>query len=397
MIHYFNPGHEAAIIDGSKYYTPNANIVKMQKDLAFLPAWYAAPDDYILIDNKLTNGFIQKFKKLNPVAQAISPEYISNEQEKLKNQIIDFWGLSPQAVHTFEQYNKMYDLEWEIPVWKEEYKLLSSRNTASECLNSLIENIPGIEKRILPTYFSSLDEIEDFIIKSQENKVVKSPYSSSGRGLIWLPPGKIAQSEKQILKGVLKRQSYVSIEPALNKQLDFSMHFKISSDERIEFIGYSVFVTNAKGVYEKSILANQNKLEKQITAYIPKELLSKIKENLKSFILNKYAPCYKDYIGIDMLVYESNNQYLLNPCVEINMRKSMGYLSIRLFENYLHPEFEGEFFVDYNKDPQTTYQKHLYRQLKHPFTTENGQIIQGYFNLNDTKICNNYSSYLLSR
>ena len=74
-LHYFNPGHEAAILSASPYYMPPANVALMQKELAYLPAWGANPDDYILLPDSQDFSF---FKRINQVigkaATAITPD-----------------------------------------------------------------------------------------------------------------------------------------------------------------------------------------------------------------------------------------------------------------------------------------------------------------------------------
>ena len=57
-IHYFNPGHETAVLLGKQNYTAPTNVRKMQKDLALLPVWYAEEDDFVYLeDSKATPVF----------------------------------------------------------------------------------------------------------------------------------------------------------------------------------------------------------------------------------------------------------------------------------------------------------------------------------------------------
>jgi hypothetical protein len=390
MIRYFNPGHETAVLNASKHYQPAANQLKMQRELAYLPAWYALPADFVLIDKPLSEPFLSDLKLLNPLARPITLSDLADKKSGLSGLAIDLWGISPQSICFFEKLNTLYHLEWQIPQWKEAFRLLGSRFASCKVLSSLIDTIPEIEKQILPYFFSDLNEIEKQLVRSREKQLIKSPYSSSGRGLVWLPPGKPAQSERQIISGMLKRQLQVSLEKALDKQLDFSMHFEISPEGETRFIGYSVFQTNAKGAYEKSFLACREELEKKITAYIPPDLLIRVKAQLIRLIGAIYSPCYVGNIGVDMLVYLSGNQYRLHPCVEINMRKSMGFSAIRLFERYISPGSTGEFFVSYCSNVGDVYEKHKEWKRKYPAVTENGRIISGYMSLCPVEEESNY-------
>jgi hypothetical protein len=321
---------------------------------------------------------------------------------------VELWGISPQAIRYFETLNEQHNLQLQLPEWKEEFRFLGSRLAAQKALIILMEAIPEIDKNILPRFYSNLEEIEkvveNVIIPSPctlhpvpDKFIIKSPYSSSGRGLLWLSPGKIPQSEKQIITGMLKKQSRVSLEKALDKRLDFSMHFEITTEKEVRFIGYSVFQTNAKGAYESSTLANQDVLEKQITKLVDKYLLQKTQETFIDILYEMYAPFYTGNIGVDMLVYVAENEFRLHPCVEINMRKSMGYLAIRLFEKHISPASQGQFFVEYYKSSQNLNEKHLFLQKQYPLQIKNNRICSGYLNLCPVTGTTNYFVYSILR
>ncbi|MDH8700903.1 hypothetical protein M2138_000237 [Dysgonomonadaceae bacterium PH5-43] len=377
MIHYFNPGNETAILNQSKYYQPPSIQIKMQNDLEFLPAWYSNDDDFVFLRNNLPENFKDTLTLLNNSVKGITTEdLIANT--KLSEQAICLWGLAPNNIHTFEKINKDYKLNLSIPKWQDEYKELSSRNTSHKVLAELIEMLPFIDKDIMPKCFSDINSIEEFLVKSETMQLLKSPFSSSGRGLLWLNPNTLPQSERQITHGILKSQKTVSLEKALNKVFDFSMHFNINNG--IEFLGYSVFETNKKGAYTHSKLASQNKLEEAILAYINKNIIEDVKIQLLN-ILHKTYSSYSGNIGVDMLIYETEQGYKLHPCVEVNMRKSMGYLSLAFFNKYVNLSSNGSFHVEFNASPNAIYQQHLTNTREYPLVIENGKIKSGYLSL----------------
>ena len=395
MIHYFNPGHETAILNASKYYHPPAHVKKMQTDLAFLPAWYANNGDFVLMENSLTDDFKKSFDLLNFTVNPVSIIDLASNKELYKDSEIKLWGISPQSVHFFENINKQYDLSLVIPQWKDEFCFLGSRFASHKILASLLNRIPGIEKEILPRFFSVVESIEQETVKSSDILLAKSPYSSSGRGLVWLPPGKIAQSEKQILSGMIKRQMQVSIEKGLDKYLDFSMQFENNDKGETHFTGYSIFQTNEKGAYQKSMVADQDSLQKQLTNYIDYELLLRTKKVVSEMIKEIYAPFYTGFIGVDMLIYKSCNSYYLHPCVEINMRNNMGNIAICLAEKYLHHNSTGEFYTCYNNSTLNVIGFHKQMQKKHPLIIEKGRIRSGYLSLCPITDITNYQAYII--
>lgn len=387
MIHYFNPGHETAVLNQSKYYQPAANQVKMQEDLAYLPAWYAQPGDYVLTHNEIL-----------PVSGNISdlfPEALNKEMfGGLKKQKVDIWGLSPQAIYFAELFSEKHKLDLDIPTWTDSIYKLNSRVSAWNCLRELIQSTSSIESDILPNYYTSLEEIEKRLLLSDSCLLLKSPYSSSGRGLLWLPAGEIDRSSKQIITGLLRKQKQVSLEKVLDKQLDFSMHYE-TKDNQVIFRGYSLFNTNSKGAYTDTILDSQDNIAAIINQYHLPENMDWIKEMHRKFIEESIAPYYTGNIGIDMMIYRSENDYKLHPCVEINLRKSMGYLSLCLYENHIQKESRGNFYIDYLKEEGAIELRHQQLSQEYPLQVIDGKIKSGYLSLCPVRSDTKYQAYVI--
>ena len=72
-LHFFNPGHETAILHGSENYTPPANVQKMIRELSYLPVWYADPDDFVFTEEITSPRFFAlQPKEFRPFAKLIS-------------------------------------------------------------------------------------------------------------------------------------------------------------------------------------------------------------------------------------------------------------------------------------------------------------------------------------
>ena len=55
-----------AIANGSRYYMPPANVVRMIRDLAFLPAYMGNPGDLVLVKELPDNEFMfSTYRRLN--------------------------------------------------------------------------------------------------------------------------------------------------------------------------------------------------------------------------------------------------------------------------------------------------------------------------------------------
>ncbi len=395
MLHYFNPGHETAVLNASPYYTPAANQVKMQQDLAFLPAWYAgSPDDFVWIDDDLPTDFTSSISTLTCLAKTVEKNDIPDKKHLLSGVEVSPWGISPQILNLFKILSSRYELNLQLPQWKNEYTGLCSRQTAKKGLEFIIKNQPEISANIIPQFFTTIEDVENSVRSSQVELLAKAPYSSSGRGLLWLPPGKLHQSEKQIISGILKRQSFISLEKVLDKRVDFAMLFYSDGCGKIEFTGFSLFETNKKGVYDKNIVASQNEIQNKLSVLIDISLLEKVKNTLTVFLSQTFGSVYKGCIGIDMMIYVENNDFKLHPCVEINMRYTMGLLAFQLYRYFSCKDATGYFKIDFSNKPGEILQKHREMQQLYPAEFSNGRIKSGYLSLCPVNEDSKYWAYI---
>jgi len=388
---YFNPGHETAVNNASPYYTPPANIAAMQEELSFLPAWYADREDKVLVDSKDEVYYSYLTEKFSTLAQPVS----QNELTLYRDTNVSLWGVSPQAIRYFEELNKELEINLNIPEWSEEYKYLNSRLAARDCLSELINSILLLSQAVIPQFYTNLDDINRAVNASAYQLLAKAPYSSSGRGLLWLPATGLTRTENQILHGILKKQGSVSIERVLDKQMDFAMEFMADGKGNIAFAGYSLFYTNAKGGYEANYIGSQESIIEQLSEKISLDLLDSVKKKLIDIMSKKVVTLYNGCIGVDMLIYLEDNEYKLHPCVEINMRYNMGFLTCRLYENYIASESYGKFYIDFNPKAEEMYNNHLLMEEKYPIRIENGKITSGYLSLCPINRSNRYRAYVL--
>jgi hypothetical protein len=130
-------------------------------------------------------------------------------------------------------------------------------------------------------------------------------------------------------------QGSMMAEPYFNKVKDFGMEFSADDEGHIHYLGLSLFHT-VNGAYEGNILATESTKMGIISRYIPVNLLENIKQNIISKLnLDGYVGPF----GVDMMICaaerlkdneETTNdkRCLLHPCVEINLRRTMGHVAL---------------------------------------------------------------------
>lgn len=382
-LHYFNPGHESAVLNGSPYYMSPSNVVAMQNDLAFLPAWYALPGDFVLVKAQLPSYFTSGIAAIGgSLATALTREDMLGGVLSLPPIKAVPWGVSPQSLYLFEELRQSSGCTIDIPIWDDIYARLCGRQTAALCLRSLLQVLPDSDKKILPRFRQSIQEIETILRESTSLMLIKAPFSSSGRGLLWLAGKELSRLEHQWISGVLKKQGAVSIEPALNKKQDFAMEFYSDGVGTVRFEGFSFFSTAEQGAYMGNFLGSQAEIKHKIVRLTGTDLLDEISETLLHLLQAIYGYQYKGFLGVDMMVYEdAKNALHLHPCVEINMRYTMGMVALSLSEKLLAPKAQGLFSVTYHGKEGEALQTVSQMQADYPLRQTEGRIKSGYLSL----------------
>lgn len=396
-IHYFNPGHETAILLGSENYTPPANVQKMQRQLALLPAWYADTDDFVWVEEIASPRFLSlQPKELRPFATPVARNDFHKVTADRTPKEVQPWGLSPHSLSLFNHLRQTYDLPLTVPLWKNEYTRLTSRRTAAECLEKIRQRLPELSLPVVPKFCTKMAEIEKYLLIQNAPFVVKTPFSSSGRGLLWLHQRKLTDKDKNWIKGALQKQGVVSIECGLEKTQDFALEFSSDGQGGIRYEGLSVFSTEMRGAYSGNLLEHPDHMQKRLSCFIDEESYRKVREAVTEALRETYASVYKGYLGVDMLIYkQKNGTYGIHPCVEINMRYTMGMVALRLFEKYLSPKALGDFRIAYEREQGEAYKQHHFMKKAYPLKFENGKITEGYLSLCPVTKETNYRAYML--
>jgi len=389
-IHYFNPGHETAVLSGSACYTPTAIVQKMIADLSLLPAWYGDSGDYVLVDNVVTaNDFLSSIPagllpKVKPVS--LSACDVQEHSDALEAAP---WGLSPQSIHLFKMLKKKLP-NLIIPQWNNSLRYLTGRYAAVDCQRELSSLDPDL---MLPQFFANIADIRRFAEENNPPYIIKTPYSSSGRGIKLLPDKIINEQAQHWINGALRKQQSVSIETALDKVCDFAMEFESDGQGRIIFKGLSVFDTSHGKAYSGNYLRSQCGLNEYITSYVPADTLTQVRKMVMSVLKTKIGTIYKGCLGVDMMIYRKAKSLAIHPFVEMNLRRTMGLVSMELYERLIYPSSQGYFCVNYQPSGEAL-KSHIRATTEYPLHIEDGKIRSGYFSLCPVNAETQYRAYI---
>ena len=395
-LHIFNPGHEMAVLLGAVNYTPPANVRMITADLSLLPLWYAESSDFVYVEKGVDAGYIGTLPKaLGPFATIFTKAMPERGMHFSEKWMAKPWGISPHILNVFNGLSNMgYPVE--VPDWKEQLKILTGRQTAIDCLRQIAQSLPVDFLLDVPECCDSIEAVEAKLTQRKQPLVIKAPYSSSGRGILWLRDDFLSDSEKKWISGAILKQGFVSMEKGYDKVLDFAMEFHSDGCGRIRYEGLSVFGTERKGAYTGNRLASQDALCQELEALTGKDCLSRIRDAVEEVLQKVYAPHYFGCLGVDMMIYRKEDGLLaIHPCVEINMRYTMGMVALQLFRRYIAPLAEGSFHITFDKEKGVALAKHNDLLAGHPLQIEKGKISQGYLSLCPVNDRTHYRAYLI--
>ena len=319
----FNPEHDLALAANlSNFTAPHAGR-QLRADLGFVPAIWAAADDFVLVEN--VEDAERRFLRLTrrPFGRFIAKELLC----KLQFSAVDVWG--------WDLAIRAYLLRWGVDAAVmptvtqiDAIRQLSHRRHAMQLLESL--QMPGTIGCASET--DQMDIIADRLHRG-EHLVVKAPWSSSGRGVRFME-GDMNIYDKGWVRHVIEKQGSVMVEPYYNKVKDFGMEFVSDGKGLVSYVGLSLFQTS-NGAYTGNILASEDEKEHMISRYISVDLLKAIRQKICTLMGVLLKDRYAGAFGIDMMVVrrDDGDGFLLHPCVEINLRRTMGHVAISLTEH----------------------------------------------------------------
>ena len=373
-LYLFNPENDMALASGSPYYMAPASAKKMANDLAVLPAWYADAGSDVLVGDSRQVDWLRKGCGLPlPVTGVLT---VSEEHREIVP-----WGWSPALKHRL-------GMDTMRGVDVETLRGLSSRMTAVNLLPKLrIEGTIGES-----SWLTSLENVSAFSLK-HGRVLLKAPWSGSGKGiqpLCGLPDNNL----QGWIRRIIATQGGVVGEPFYEKVKDFAMEFKAEGQD-VAFAGYSLFETDARGIYKENFLASDATIEEMLSEYVSRDVLHAVRKSLLQELSLFLGGDYQGYLGVDMMIVRGEGKYLVHPCVEVNLRMNMGVVSRLLFDRFMVPEAVGRYVIEFFPQRGEALKAHEKLMSQHTLVMEGERVRVGYLPLVPVFEDTNYLIYVI--
>lgn len=314
-VYLFNPEHDLALAHGAHNYTAPPFARQFRHDLRLLPSWVAPAGSYIAIPDDFPMEEDRRW--LHDYHLDITPVPISKIAElgpccirpwgwdaTLRYQLLQA-GVSPDNLPTDEQ------LDW--------IRRLSHRRTTIAVHEAL-----GMAKTPSPVELSTQEDVTAFM-NEHPGCYLKMPWSGSGKGIYRVLDPQGDNHVRHWIDGALRRQGSLLCEVGLDRVQDFAIECECRDGETM-LTGYSIFESDFHSQFGTGIVAPMEELHEMLLGMYPE--LDVVIGQLLMAINDLIAPHYNGPLGIDMMLYwDKNGKLALNPCVEINLRMTMGMVT----------------------------------------------------------------------
>ncbi len=341
-LHIFNPEHDIALASDLACFTAPHAGRQLRHDLAFLPALWAAPSDIIMADDPLAaqhglERFAQYMRRSLSMHINCERQWLQYGRDTARSHAIkavDPWGWDRALRARLERCG----LEGDALPGDDTLatiRQLSHRNTAAMLLPRL-----RFEGTVGKSFECRSEEEVDELLNRYGRLVLKAPWSSSGRGIRFAghtaggdtqpeeKPDAMTYELRRWLGNILAKQGSVMVEPYYNKVRDMAMEFRSDGRGKVDYLGLSLFHTS-NGAYTGNIIATEAAKRAMTARYIQPGLLDEVRDaicrEMGPLLNGKYCGPF----GVDMMIVHGQ-QPSLHPCVEINLRRTMGHAALML-------------------------------------------------------------------
>lgn len=365
--------------------------MRMAEDLAVLPAFIAEPGSLLITDSDADARWLERLNGLLALdVHAISRKELNH----LTGYRIMPWGWCLDLRRRLVKWGADRQL---LPSKDEIYHLrgLSHRRLTVNIhlrLQELLRCQAGNHLPLacpVPVELAVLEDVREFV-ESHDGCFIKTPWSSSGRGIYHATAGKWTPELEQWCNGALKRQGSVLCEVAFDKVMDLAVEF-FACGGKTSVRGFSIFSTDSHSQYHSGIVASQDVLHQRVVELYPQ--FDVVVEALTRVLDEMVAPHYSGWLGVDMLLYsdaqsassshssgagesEGNSPskiegeggsmahqfpagaLRLNPCVELNLRPTMGAVTSVLGDRVVAPGHIGSFSIEQRSSASEPWRSH---------------------------------------
>jgi len=190
---------------------------------------------------------------------------------------------------------------------------------------------------------SSHDALDTWLEKQQGPCVLKTPLLAAGRGHLLLSK----ETKRQQAHDLFTNHGLLIAEPWVDRILDFSTQWELPAQGSPIYLGATICENTKHGGYLGSVVGPESILFGSYLPFVTEHLI-----HAKALLTHIQALGFFGSIGFDAFIYRTLDGPCLQPIVELNARKTMGWVALQLHKQ--HPWSAAPFLrIRYTADPCT--------------------------------------------
>ena len=314
---YFNYSHDVQMSSGSILRNLSQNVSSLEYALQPLAVYAASPDDVVVVHPNMIDTCREFYQ--DDCFDGIRFASLSSSLEMP----VEPWGWDVAVIRQLENSGipgRFMCSKGQADV----IRALSSRESACVCLREVRNRLPGLPLCGTSEFCNTREELYDKLFFPV---VLKSPWSSSGRG-VRVALEQLDDRLATWIDRVFQTQGALEIEPYYKRIADWAMEFYADEKGEVTYTGLSRFYTMPTFGYMGNIVALEDHLLREWCRYMPSAVFYEVRDCLTEVLPAMMKGKYTGPLGVDMMFCECDEgQVLLHPCVEINLRRTMGQIA----------------------------------------------------------------------
>ncbi|MBR5170008.1 MAG: hypothetical protein IKW85_05515 [Muribaculaceae bacterium] len=314
-VYLFNPEHDLALAHGAHNYTAPPFARRFRHDLRLLQSWLATPRAFVAVPDDAPidedRRWLQDHRlDVTPIPMSqiadLGPCRIHpwGWDATLRHQLLQVC-VSPDYLPTDEQLDRI--------------RRLSHRRMTIK-VHEALDNAFSPP----PVELNKQEDVTAFML-AHPGCYLKMPWSGSGKGIYRVIDPMGDNHVPRWIDGALRRQGSLLCEEGLDRVQDFAIEC-MCRDGNVSLMGYSVFDSDFHSQFGTGRVAPMEDLHEMLLGLYPD--LDPVIGQVLMAIDDRIAPHYDGPLGIDMMLYwDENGKIALNPCVEVNLRMTMGMVT----------------------------------------------------------------------
>ena len=355
VLRWFTASPESEIAN-----VPDHKIGQITNDLEFLTLAMSKPDDLILVRNLPTRELRKHWLDAGIELPEFQSFNIGHTLIHRKLNRCDPWSWTPGN----SSLANGFTLRHPPVAWQETWHQLYCKSWGVDAIQRWLEKqaIPpwmggsqcvGIKVKQQATLSRALVTLAD---RGVSTAVYKPNLSASGRGM-----HRIETAQHQI-SSIEKETKSAIVEPWLNRVVDLSFLWNISTDGVPTFLGWTRPVVSKGGRYEGTVLGSPFfDCDVDIRQFLLGNRCQKLHETARwleeNLLPELRAVGFQGNVGVDAFVYRDAESALkIRPFVELNPRTTMGHVALAI-EKRIASGVRAEFRIltrsQFDKERQT--------------------------------------------